>query len=310
MAWLSGRPAAAPTGAELAAEAARLRDLWHAIEAAARTAQPPARLHGPRDPVAGLLAEQLGFDPERILVADPATLLRARNYLAEWRPSLLERLELLPAAFAASGAEEQLAAALEPVVPLAGGGAIIIQPTAALTAIDVDGGGRRALEVDLAAAGEIARQLRLRQIGGTIAIDFVDLAAKADRARLLQTLRAALASDPAPAEVLPMSPLGIVQVSRRRLGPALAEQLGRNCPTCAGAGVLPSLRRCGETLMQELAARPQVGQAARVAPDLHGHLTGAAATAWRTFGERQGRAPALRIDPLLAPGGWQIEEAR
>ena len=61
-------------------------------------------------------------------------------------------------------------------MPLAGGGALIIQPTAALTAIDVDGGGRRPLEVDLEAAGEIARQLRLRQLGGTIVVDFVDLA--------------------------------------------------------------------------------------------------------------------------------------
>ena len=308
---LSARPAArGAASAELAAEAERLRDCWRAVESAARTAQAPAPLHGPRDPVAWLLAEQLGADPERILVGDPATLLRARNYLAEWRPGVLERLELLPAAFAASGAEEQLAAALEPVVPLAGGGRIIIQRTAALTAIDVDGGVRQPLEADLAAAAEIARQLRLRQIGGTVVVDFVDLAAKADRARLLQSLRAALAGDPAPAEVLPMSPLGLVGISRRRLGPALAEQLGRACPACAGGGLLPSLRRCSEGLMHELARRPQTGLGARVAPDLHAHLTGAAAAAWRRFGEREGRAPALHVDPLLAPGGWAIEEAR
>ena len=261
------------------------------------------------EPVQWLLAEHLGDDPDRILLADPAALVRARGYLAEWRPSLLDRLEHLPDAFAASGAGEQLAAALEPVVELAGGGRLIIQATAALTAIDVDGGGRRPLEVDLEAAAEIARQLRLRRLGGTIVVDFVDLAAKRDRARLLATLRAALADDPAPVRVWPMSPLGLVELSRKRSGPSLAEQLGRSCPCCAGSGLLPGVRRRSEELMRDLAGRPPGRVSAAVAPDLHAYLTGAAATAWKTFAERQGRAPALQVDASLGPGGYRIEEA-
>jgi ribonuclease G len=297
------------TAAELREEAERLRGLWQAIEAKARDARPPARLHGPGEPVQQLVVEHLGGDPDRILFADQAALVRARGYIAEWRPSLLDRLELLPDAFVASGAGEQLAAALEPVVELAGGGRLIIQTTAALTAIDVDGGGRRPLEVDLEAAAEIARQLRLRRLGGTIVVDFVDLAAKRDRARLLATLRAALADDPAPAEVLPMSSLGLVHVSRRRSGPSLAEQLGRSCPCCAGSGLLPSLRRRSEELMRDLAGRAAGRVGAAVAPDLHAYLTGAAATVWKTFGEREGRAPALQVDGSLGPGGYRIEEA-
>jgi Rne/Rng family ribonuclease len=246
----------------------------------------------------------------RILVADPATLLRARGYLGSWRPALLERLEHLPDAFVASGAEEQLAAALEPLAAIPGGGSLTIQPTAALTAIDVDGGGRRPLEADLAAAREVARQLRLRQLGGTIVVDFIDLASRQERQRLLQALRAALADDPTPAEVFPMSPLGLVQISRRRTGPTLAARFGRSCPTCAGGGLLPSLRRCCEGLMAELARRPPARLRARIAPDLHAYLGGAAATVWRTFGERQGAAPVLEVDALLAPGGYLIEEAR
>jgi Ribonuclease G/E len=308
---LSERPAArGASAAERAAESERLRRLWQAIEDKAAAAEASALLHGPGDAVAWLLAEQLGADPARILVADPATLVRARGYLGGWRPALLERLEHLPEAFAASGAEEQLAAALEPVAAIPGGGSLTIQPTAALTAIDVDGGGRRPLEADLAAAQEVARQLRVRQLGGTIVVDFIDLEGKSERQRLLQALRTALADDPTPAEAFPMSPLGLVQISRRRSGPTLAERCGRSCPVCGGGGLLPSLRRCCESLMAELARRPPARLRARLAPDLHAYLSGAAAAVWQAFGERQGAAPVLEVDGLLAPGGYLIEEAR
>ncbi len=216
----------------------------------------------------------------------------------------------MPDAFAASGAEEQLLAALEPVVPLAGGGALTIEPTAALTAIDVDGGGRRPLEVDLEAAGEIARQLRLRQLGGTIVVDFVDLASKRDRARLFSAVRAALAADPVPVQAFAMSALGLVEISRQRVGPSLAERLGRVCPSCGRGGRLPSLRSQSEALMRALGARAPGRLAADLAPDLHGYLCGSAASAWAAFGARQGWLPALRVDPGLAPGGWSIEEGR
>ena len=182
------RAAAGASEDELRAEALRLRELWQGIVARAGELRAPARLQGAGDPVQWVLAEHLGAGPERILVADAAVLARVRRYLADWRPALQDRLELMPDAFVATGAEEQLAAALEPVVALAGGGSLIIEPTAALTAIDVDGGGRRPLEVDLEAAVEVARQLRLRQLGGTIVVDFVDLAGKRDRARLFSAV--------------------------------------------------------------------------------------------------------------------------
>ncbi len=308
---LSRRPAAmAASAAELAAEALGLRALWQAVLTGAGAAPAPARLHGPADPVPWLLAEHLGADPGRILVADPATLARARNWLAEWRPSRLERLEHAPDAFAVSGAEEQLWAALEPVVPLEGGGALIIEATAALTAIDVDGGGRRPLEVDLEAAAEIARQLRLRQLGGTIVVDFVDLASKRDRARLLSALRTALAADPVPVQAFAMSALGLVEISRQRVGPSLAERLGRTCPSCEGSGRVPGLRSQSEALMQALRARSPGRLAAALAPDLHAYLSGSAASVWAAFGQRLGSLPALRVDPGLAPGGWSIEEGK
>jgi Ribonuclease G/E len=305
---LAERPAACgASAAELSAEADLLRRLWQTIEAQAGKARPPARLHGETEPVRWLLGEHLGDGPDRIVVADPAVLGRARSYLGEWRPSMLDRLQHRPDAFAASGAGEQLAAALEPVVELAGGGRLIIQSTAALTAIDVDGAGRP-LDLNLEAAAEVARQLRLRRLGGTIVVDFVDLAARRERAVLLASLRAALAADPAPVRLYPMTPLGLVQISRQRLGPTLAEQLGRRCPCCAGSGRLPSIRRRSEELMRELARRPPGRVSAALAPDLHAHLTGAGATSWSTFAKGQGGAPDLEVDAALAPGGYRIEE--
>jgi len=301
--------AAGASEAELGAEAERLRALWQAIVARAREVSPPARLYGVADPVHWLLLEHLGADPERILVADPAALARARGWLAEWRPSRLDRLELVPDAFAAIGAEEQLTAALEPVVPLAGGGRLIIEPTAALTAIDVDGGGRRPLDVDLEAAVEIARQLRLRQLGGTVVVDFVDLMSKRDRARLFSAVRAELAKDPVPVQAFAMSALGLVEISRQRVGPSLAERLGRSCPSCGGSGRLPSLRAQSEALIRGLRMRPPGRVAVALAPDLHAWLCGCAAPVWAAFGEREGWLPALRIDPALSRGRWSIEES-
>jgi Ribonuclease G/E len=307
----SQRPAGAGAGeAELGAEAERLRALWQAVLARAREVSAPARLHGPAEPVHWILLEHLGADPERILISDAAVLARARGWLAEWRPSRLDRLELAPDAFAASGAEEQLAAALEPVVALAGGGALIIEPTAAVTAIDVNGGGRRPLEVNLEAAGEIARQLRLRRLGGTIVVDFVDLAGKRDRARLFSAVRAALAADPVPVRAFAISPLGLVEISRQRVGPSLAERLGRTCPSCEGSGRLPNLRWQSEALMRALGTRAPGRLTADLAPDLHAYLNGSAAAIWAAFGERQGWLPALRVAPRLASGGWSIEEGR
>ena len=224
--------------AELLGEAARLRELWRGIEARAAAARPPACLHATPGPIERLLLDHLSPEIERIVVAEPAALARVRAWLAEAHPGLAPQIQLeyRADAFTALGGAEQLAEALEPKVPLAGGGSLIIEPTAALTAIDVNGAGRRAREVNLEAAVEIARQLRLRRIGGTVVVDFVDLEARRDRAELLGALRAAFADDPAPVQVFPMTALGLVPISRKRTGPSLAEELGRACPMGGGRG--------------------------------------------------------------------------
>ena len=294
--------------AELVAELARLRDRWGQIEAAADAATAPARVHAVRDPLQRLLLEQIAPDLERIVVGDQASLVRARTWLTEWQPGLADRLVSVADPFEATGAAEQLEQALQPNVPLPGGGSLIIQPTAAFTAIDVNGGGRRALEANLAASREIARQLRLRRIGGTVVVDFIDLPTRAGRARVLGALRDAVAGDPAPVQVFAMSRFGLVEISRKRIGPSLAEMLGRPCPACRGAATLPGLRWCAEQLLQELTKLPPGRVTVLAAPDLHDYLSGTGRAVWQSFAGRRGHAIALRIDQSLAPGSHRIEE--
>ena len=167
---------------------------------------------------------------------------------------------------------------------------------------------RRSVEANLAAAAEIARQLRLRRIGGTIVVDFIDLPARAARARLLMALRDAVADDPAPVQVFTMSRFGLVEISRKRIGPSLADMLGRPCAVCGGAGTLPGLRWRAEQLMQELAKLPPGPVTVLVAPDLHDYLSGTGRAAWQAFADGCGHAMALRIDRSLAPGDHRIEK--
>lgn len=289
----------------LRAEAAFLRDLWVKVEDGAARAKPPACVYAIEDGVERILIDMAEPQLERIVVGDRASLARARRRLSQAHCGLAERLEHLPDAWIASGVREQLELALDRIVPLDGGGRLIIETTAALTAIDVDGGGRRALDADLEAAREVARQLRLRRIGGTVVVDFIDVPSRRERDRVVETLREALRDDPAPVQVFAMSAPGLVALSRRREGWDLAEQLGRTCPVCAGAGMIPSLCLRAEDLLRALAGAQR--SRARIAPDLHRYLEGQGAGARQWFTERHGHAPTVVVDASLAPGAYLIE---
>jgi len=222
------RPASLRLGdEELQAEAGYLRQRWTGLERKAAGLEPPARLPLYPDPLVELLSRFFGPDVERIVLADHASLIRARTWLEQVLPRWLEWVDLEQAAgaFEATGVTEQLEEALGREVALPGGVWLLIEPTAALTAIDVNGTGRP-IDVDLAAVPAIARQLRLRGIGGNVVIDFVDLDSKRDRARLQAALRAVFMDDPAEVQLYPMSPLGLVELSRQRTGPSLSERLG------------------------------------------------------------------------------------
>ncbi len=226
--------------AALAQDLGRLGALWAKLD---RLASAPERRAGPLDAgpsaLARLLWRALDLAPVSLTVADDALKAEARRLVEVLPETARPELELFDSgssAFARTGVDEAIAEALAGEVALEGGGRLLIQETAACVAIDVDGGGRPALEVNLAAAAEIGRLARLRNLGGTLIVDFVDLAGKAQRQRLDDAVRRAFRGDPLPVQTFPMSPLGVVQISRARRGASPLQAASRVCPACSGSG--------------------------------------------------------------------------
>ncbi len=189
----------------------------------------PCLLLRANDPVAALIGES---EPDAVLLDDPAMLRRLTRLLSETRPDLVERLSLYSGTrplFEAEGVQEAFEALLSPQVALPGGGRLWIEPTHALVAIDVDRGSAASPgAVNLEAAGEIARQLRLRELAGLIVIDFLDPEGPEDRRELRDRLEQALAPDAAASELQRLGGNGVLVMTRQRLRPALHESLAES----------------------------------------------------------------------------------
>jgi ribonuclease G len=215
---------AANIQAELAALAAR----WRAIKAKAAQAKPPVVIDRPAGALEQLLPH---LAPETdILCADLAGHTRVTRWCEAHRPELLPhivRYRGQDPLFEREGVEEEIAAALERSVPLPGGGALAIDPVEALVAIDVNGAERDPRDAAFAAVHEVARQLRLRSLSGLILVDFPRLDRRADRDRLIEELRAALAGDRVNTQLLGYTRGGLVEIIRPRDRDTLAHQLAQ-----------------------------------------------------------------------------------
>jgi ribonuclease E/ribonuclease G len=160
--------------------------------------------------------------PDRILVDGLAAKRTAERWCAAFAPSLLPRIESEAAVFDRYDLDSAIEVLADARVKLPGGGSLIIEPTEALTVIDVNSGSdSNILNVNLEAISEIGRQLRLRHIGGIVVIDFISMAKPRDRDTVMAALDAALADDPAQTHILPMSAFGLVEMTRERRGPGL-----------------------------------------------------------------------------------------
>ena len=294
----------------LRAEADALAEKWRVAQEAAAAMRKPGRLPGAEQGLERLLRGLLELAPERIEVADTALWAELRRVAGEapgFPPGIgLARLPAERPAFAGAGVEEELDTALSVDVPLPGGGRLRIEPTAACVAIDVDGGARAPLETDLAAAAEIARQVRLRNLGGTIVVDYVDLPSRQDQRRLEDVFKRALRDDPLPVDVHHLPALGLMVLARARRGEPLAARFLRPCPACGGGGLAPSLRAQAERLLAELRRRNLPPVAVRVAGDLDAFIAGDEASSWRQAAARLGTLP-LRVDPGLPSGGFAVD---
>ncbi len=302
------RHAAELPDAALRAEADELTQRWRRLSSGARSAK-PGRLPEPESALQRLLRGLIDMGSATVEVADRALLLEVERLIAA-SPTLppleLVRLDPDEPAFAQTEVDQALEIALSREVPLPGGGRILIEPTAAFVAIDVDGGGRAPLDVDLAAAAEIARQVRLRNLGGTIIVDFVDLPSRPERQRLEEALRKAFKQDPAPLEIHQMSSLGIVPLSRARRGQPLAARFLGECACCGGSGFAPSSRATAERALMALRAARGTVHRLRLPPAAQALLKGSAA--WRELGRKLGPLPALEADPTLPAGEVVLED--
>jgi len=269
----------------------------------ARVRKPPALLAMGDDPIDRTLAA--GAEPDEIVVDDPETFALARDRLAARDPKLVERLrqDLDPLSlFERAGVETEIEALLEPRVELASGAFLLIEPVRTLTAIDVNSGrheGRgsqddQARAINLEAAAEIPRQLRLRALSGLIAIDFLAMSSAAARRTVSAALRQGLKQDPEPARVLGMSESGLAEVTRRRGRPALHEILTEPCGLGGLGRVKDPVTLAFEALRsarREAASRPGGTIVIEAAPAIIRALQGGpAASARRVLEKRLGRA--------------------
>ncbi len=240
------------TAEEIENDVQRLVALWNKIDALAGKSQAPALLYREPDMAVRVIREEFSKDYRSVIIDDRELYDEVNDYVSGITPALADRVQ-----FYDTGAEklplferyqihEQLHRALDRKVWLPSGGSLIIEHTEALTVIDVNTGknvGKDSLEDtvyknNLEAAEEVARQLRLRDIGGIIVIDFIDMEIKKNRDDVGRVLREALARDKTRTQVFDISELGLVEMTRKRIGEGLLVGFTEECPTCNGRGVV------------------------------------------------------------------------
>jgi ribonuclease E len=236
---------------ELQRDVTTLVEQWNAIEVEAKKSNAPGLLYREPDLAVRILREELNSEYRGVVIDDRALYEQVRDYVMAVSPELAERVEYYDAEaeglpiFERYHVHEQLHKALDRKVWLPSGGSLIIERTEALTVIDVNTGknvGKTNLEEtvfrnNLEAAEEVARQLRLRDIGGIIVIDFIDMEVRENRDKVAAALRNALSRDKTRTQVFDISELGLVEMTRKRVSEGLLETLSTECTVCGGRGV-------------------------------------------------------------------------
>jgi ribonuclease E len=278
------------TEAEGRAEEAIIEDLealqkqWEAVQQEANSTRAPALLNRDDDFIQRVLRDMYTADVNRIVVDSHTGVKRVKQHLVSWSGGRSpegvlidhhrDRLSILDY-FRVNAAIRE---ALKPRVDLPSGGYIIIEPTEALTVIDVNSGSftrsatarETVLWTNCEAATEIARQLRLRNLAGVIIVDFIDMDARRDQLQVLEHFNKALKGDKARPQIAQLSELGLVELTRKRQGQNIYELFGQPCPTCGGLGHLVRLPGESDRQVREImepSAIPLVAREARL-PDL------------------------------------------
>ncbi|MDQ2870761.1 MAG: Rne/Rng family ribonuclease [Acidobacteriota bacterium] len=322
---LIARTAAAGAGAaELAADQRYLMELAGRIARQSERSAAPALLHRELDLSLRVVRDLVSTDFAAIRVDDEATHARLIEFLSAVAPSLVRAVELCPSEpplFETAGVQQEISRGLRRHVELPSGGSIVIQQTEALVAIDVNTGkfvGKDGLEetvfaANLEAVPEIARQIRLRDLGGLLVIDFIDMADPAHRREVFEKFELELARDRARTRLLQLSEFGLVEVTRQRSRGNLEKTLTTACPCCSGRGRVRTDLTLALELRRDLLRPPLLysrGETirVRVPPSLGRLLAEEERTILEDVQERLGVDLEIQADATLSPEEYEIGE--
>lgn len=233
---------------------ADLRDLlakWNNLVAQLETAKPPSLVHRDLEMTESLIRDLFAKDYDRILVDDKKMFQTLKTYVGKIAPNMLPNIELYQKSehiFDHMKIHSDVESIFSPRVKMPSGGYLIFEQTEAMYVVDVNSGRYAAkkvqednsLKTNLEAAREIAKQLRLRDIGGIIVVDFIDLKEDSNRKKVYDELRKEFKKDRAKTNLLPMSDFGLIQITRQRIRPSVVNSVSRVCPMCGGGGNIVS----------------------------------------------------------------------
>ncbi|HLX25349.1 MAG TPA: Rne/Rng family ribonuclease [Candidatus Cybelea sp.] len=322
MATVVRTAAAGVSEAELIADLGVLIRMWHGILEMYKRAASPSLLHKDMNLVYKAARDFITADVERVLIDDEEEYGKVRDFLQLLGPQYLSRLEYYNSGrslFEDFRINEELQKLMKPKINLPSGGSIVIESTEALTVIDVNSGkftGGRNLEdtivkTNVEAAHEIARQVRLRDIGGIIVVDFIDMSSEASRSKVIKALEDGLRRDRTRATIQSFSNLGLLEFTRKRVGKDLGAQLRGSCPTCAGMGsVMSSQSVAIETfrhIRHEAHSSGKGDVIAHVAPTVAAQMDFWYEEECHELARDIDRRIVVRVDPMLHPEKSRID---
>lgn len=316
----------ARTKAEIKRDLDYLLKLWDGIRELTLKSTAPALVHEEGQLIRRSIRDIYASEIEEIQVAGEEGYKTAKEYMKMMIPSHVKRVhhyddEKMPL-FHRYQVESQIAEMGEPTVRLRSGGYLVINPTEALVSIDVNSGRatrerhieETALKTNLEAAEELARQLRLRDLGGLIVIDFIDMEDRRNNRKVENRLRDALSSDRARIQVGRISSFGLLELSRQRLNPSLTEAMFERCPHCKGIGFVRTTDSAAILALRALEEEGGRGRAAEVAlnvPDAVAiYILNNKRGALSDIERRYGFKVMIRADETLAPSGFRVDQLR
>ena len=293
--------------------------LWKKIRQEATAGHGPRLLYSDQDLIVQALRDSFDSSISEILVDDDKAFAKAQGYMRTFMPRSGKRLvrytDRMPL-FSRFKLEEQIDRIYQRKVELPSGGSIVIDGTEALTAIDVNSGRatrggsqeETAYTTNLEAAREVARQLRLRDIGGLVVVDFIDMRAAKNQREVEKTMRDAMKDDKARTNASRLSENGLLEINRQRLKKALQLRTHRPCPTCSGAGTIASPELVGLNVLRRIETRAVTGRLSGVRVELHPELADALQNESRQELAALEREFDIEIEIIAASGLHRAEE--